>query len=113
MCTISINTASITAIPLGSNPSAGPTQISLSGTVANCSSNSVTVEVACLGKAPSKVNAVISGGTWTASLQSKCSCGAPVTITATCNDTPPCTATHGTTLICNCCPQISTSVCVQ
>jgi hypothetical protein len=37
-----------------------------------------------------------------------CPCGSPATITATCHDVPPCTATLNTTLMCNCCPQITT-----
>jgi len=110
MCTISINQASLVATPIGSNAS----QISLSGTVANCTSQSVWVEVACQGIAPSRAQAVISGNTWTVTLQSKCPCGTPITITAVCNDTPPCTDTFSPTLICNCCPTIKTRpICIE
>jgi hypothetical protein len=104
MCTISINPASITAVPLGPGLEA---QVSVSGTVANCTSNSITVTVSCpnvKGGSP----AVISGGTWTATVPSKCICGSAMTITATCNDPTPCSATLTTTLTCNCCPQLST-----
>jgi hypothetical protein len=99
MCTISINPASITAVPLGSGANS-PTKITVDGTVTNCISNSVLVEVECAGQAPSRAQAVITGNAWTVTLQSKCPCASQVTITAVCKDSPPCTDTLNTTLTC-------------
>jgi hypothetical protein len=106
MCTITINPSSIVVQSLG----AGASHVSVSGTVSGCTSNSVTVTIACAATAPAHGNAVITGNVWSVSTDCKCGCGTPVTITATCNDTTPCTATYYTTLVCYCCPQITTSV---
>jgi|GEM_PF-3331115 len=105
MCTISINSASLAAVPIGTIDG---TVVSISGTVTNCTSNHISVTVACAGKAPGSADAVISGNTWTASVYNKCICGTPVAITATCQDSVPCTATYNTVLSCSCCPQVST-----
>lgn len=107
MCTVSINPSSVTAVPLGSGVT--PIQISVSGTVANCTSNSVRVIVDCgPNVAGSSTQATISGNTWTATLPSKCSCGSSVAITAICNDPIPCSTTLNTMLMCNCCPTVTT-----
>lgn len=104
MCTITIDPSSIVAQSLG----VGESHVSVSGTVTGCSSNSVTVTIACTGAVLPSVNAVITGNTWSISTNCKCGCGTPVTITATCNDPTPCSATYYTTLVCYCCPQITT-----
>lgn len=105
MCTITINPASVSATSAG----AGATIVTLSGTVTNCTSNSITVQVSCPASAPGSAPATITGTTWTATVQSKCGCGTVATITATCHDTPPCTATFSGPLVCNCCPQITSN----
>jgi hypothetical protein len=105
MCTITINPASILAVPVGSTGML----VTVGGTVTNCTSNSIKVTITCLGQAVFH-GATISGNSWTATVDPKCPCGTPATITATCEDTSPCTATYSTTLTCNCCPQVSTTV---
>ena len=105
MCTITINPSSIVVQSLGP----GASHVSVSGTVSGCTSNSITVTVGCVGTAPAQGNAVITGNTWSIATDCKCGCGTPVTITATCNDPTPCTATYYTTLVCFCCPQITTT----
>ena len=104
MCTITINPASIVAVPVGTLG----TLISVSGTIANCTSNAIKVTIACPGSSVF-AGAVITGNTWTAQVDPRCICGTPVTITATCQDTPPCTATLNTVLNCGCCPQVTTT----
>ncbi len=102
MCTVTINPASISAVPLGANNML----LSLSGTVANCTSNSVTVTLVGPG-GPSNHQATISGSSWSGTLETLCPCGSSVKIIVTCNDSTPCSATYNTTLFCNCCPGIS------
>jgi hypothetical protein len=105
MCTIAINPASIVAVPIGTLG----TLVTVSGTVSNCTSNNIKVTVACPGSSVF-AGAVVTGNSWTAQVDPRCICGTPVTITATCEDSPPCTATLNTVLNCGCCPQIHTSV---
>jgi hypothetical protein len=110
MCTLTINQAATVAVPIGNNQ----IEVTLSGTVANCTSNDITVMIDC--RAPSGAgSAVISGNTWTATIRLGCPCGSPVTINATCKDSPPCSASYSTTLTCTCCPTgISTGpICVE
>ena len=109
MCTISINPASIVAVPVGTS---GWVMVTLSGTVANCTSSNVRATVACSGFS-NFGDAVLTGNTWKAQVRVQCPCGTPVTITATCNDTPPCTDTLNTTLTCTCCPKGNISYCVE
>jgi len=104
MCTIAINPASIVAVPIGTTG----TLVTVSGTIANCVSNAIKVTITCPGSSVF-VGAVITGNTWTAQVDPHCICGTPVTITATCQDTVPCTATLNTVLNCGCCPQVSTT----
>lgn len=103
MCTITINPASIVAVPIGTTGA----HVTVSGTIANCTSN-VRVTIACTGSSVSG-NAVITGNTWTAQIRPGCICGTLVTITATCLDSPPCTATLNTVLNCGCCPTVTTT----
>jgi hypothetical protein len=113
MCTISINPGSI----IGVSTAGGTiTVLTVSGTVANCSTNTIKVTATCQGYSAYAL-ATISGNTWTATnLDVKCLCGTPVTITATCQDPTPCTDTlNNITPICSCCPTgVSTGpICVE
>jgi hypothetical protein len=103
MCTIAINPASVSAIPVGNGM-----QVTVSGTVNNCVSQNVWVMIECGGRPPIRGQAVITGSTWTITLISQCPCGTQITITAVCNGTPSCQDVYTTTLTCNCCPTIST-----
>ncbi len=106
MCTISIDPSSITVKPIGTT---GTTNVSMSGTVANCASNDIKVTIICAAST-SSATAQLNGNIWMAEVGSKCPCGTPVTITATCQDPVPCTATINTVMNCNCCPQAVSAV---
>lgn len=103
MCTITIDATQISATPAGSL-----TFFTAGGTVTNCISQ-IDMIVTCAGATQSTL-ATVTGNTWQASVDVKCTCGSPITITATCNDSTPCSATYTTNLICQCCPTVSTAV---
>jgi hypothetical protein len=103
MCTITISPA------YNASPGApGHTLVSLEGTYI-CTSD-IDVTITCAGATSQTTAAVkINSTMWIAEVDvPNCPCGSPATITATCHDLPPCTATLNTALMCNCCPQITT-----
>ena len=108
MCTITINPVFSTA------PGApGHTIVSLEGTY-NCA-GTIDVTIGCLGAASQATQALkINATMWIVNVDvPNCPCGSPITITATCNDTPPCTTTLNTLLLCSCCPTVNSTTVSQ
>jgi hypothetical protein len=102
MCTISIDPNSISTAPA----TGGYVVLTVSGTIANCTSNNVGVTIACPGSSTGVHQGHVTGNSWTASGDVKCNCGDTVTIVATCNDPTPCSTTYTTQFLCNCCPTV-------
>ena len=105
MCTISINPSSVVASPVSGQ--SGLIDVTVSGTVANCSSNQIKVVIDC-GGTPPTVMATITGSNWTATARTSCPCGSNVAISVTCLDPIPCSDfLRINPLLCNCCPILS------
>jgi hypothetical protein len=106
MCTITIDPNSISSVAT----SATTATVTFSGTATGCSNNNVTAAVQCGGISNQGVVQFWTPTFWSAQVSVNCPCGSPAAILVTCNETPPCTATYSTTLVCGCCPQVSTTV---